>query len=193
MRIGRHLTVQEVYNQINHFHSTIEQTVEQTVQCMLNTDSVIGKIAALIGLNDTVVPVTALSRTSQTIPNNDFTPITWDTVLIDGLGAFDTDHPTYLSLPVDGIYHINFVVTWDDNAVGVRKSWLSGVIEPSGFMDKTVGSTDACMVTISGEFSVYHLNTIRPEVYQNTGDNLGVYKAEIFIVRRCLMPHIVEY
>jgi hypothetical protein len=121
------------------------------------------------------VPTVRLRRTTtQTIPNNSLTDIsftveTWDTA------GFHSGNDTDVFVPVDGVYLITGSAIFQGNANGYRELQLTVNQQP--IADDQDDARTAGAIDIPNVSTAYRLNTgdfVRMTVLQNSGGSLTV-------------------
>jgi len=115
----------------------------------------------------------------QTITNNTYTALTWDTEDFDTDGFHSTSSNTSrITIPSGkgGYYLFTGQVGWDDNTTGVRilKLYKNGTEVPrTGYLEPNAQYPTMSMTTI---LSLVATDYVEMYVYQNSGGNRTAYK-----------------
>lgn len=187
MRIGRHLTVQEVYNQIDVYNQSITQPTEVIQTVYVHEDGVVGKLAKLLGINDVILPHTFLWRSTHTVANNTDYDIVWDHKEVDGAEVWQSGEQNELYVSRDGVYEFSLEVIWNTNSTGERFADMIGNIAPRIYSN--LKAMSAAVVTRNAGSCVCKCDkgdTIKFRTKQTSGGNLAIASARLYVIRRSL-------
>lgn len=110
--------------------------------------------------------------TAQTITSGTYTDISFDTEVVDTLGAYSAGSPTYLTTPVNGLYrftvNVNFAGT---NGSGVREATY---YFDFGQKKNALITTLAVEISFSGYEYIDASKNTTISVYQNSGVGIDV-------------------
>lgn len=190
MRIGRNLTVQEVYNIVNEYNSTYELTETQINNIIANEEGAIGCLSQLVGIDSNKVPLTILTASNQEVSSGVWADVIWTHVRIDNLGMFDPAHPTLLSPPSSGLYLITAGGYFEPNANGYRRIDFNGDFIKYLTMVKQAGLGGTDAMTISGEILAKYTGSFRMSFLQNSGSTLTLSSQFIVIHRKSITSYI---
>lgn len=187
MRIGRQLTVQQVYNIVNEYNSTYELSETQINNILQNTDNAIGKLAYTLGVKVCEFPVSYLYAAQQSIANEGLHAITWTLANPDNLGAWAVGDPTKINIVTTGVYEMHFFCTFATNEIGRR-----GVIFVGGGNPPLERYEVACLghstrITLSGSNRITSTGTFQIKVHQNSGGALNLEDAYLLLIRRSFL------
>lgn len=141
-----------------------------------------GRISAASNGSISSAPVTIVERTtSQSIANQTFTNISWDTTPIqDDVGAFSSAAPTQLTVPVGYTkVRITFYGIWADNSFG-RRILIVRYDGVDLVTDARVSAYEAGATIQTRWFNVTPGKTLNARVYQDTGGNINFSPAGAF-------------
>lgn len=134
-----------------------------------------GRISAASNGSISSAPVTIVQRTtSQSIANQTFTNISWDTTpLQDDVGAFSSTSPTQLTVPVGYTKaRITFYGIWADNS-SARRILIVRYNGVDLVTDVRISAWEAGATIQTRWFDVTAGNTLNARVYQDTGGSLN--------------------
>lgn len=121
---------------------------------------------------------------AQSINNTAFTQITFDTELSDNDGMFAASSTT-VTIQHDGYYLVVYGVDWGNSATGTRVANVlqNGTAVPAGGLELPTPATGNCVFTGSTVITAVTSDTVKLEVWQNSGGALNVDKARLAVVR----------
>lgn len=133
-------------------------------------------------------PRAAVSRsTTQSIPNNTATAISFDTIIVNDyvLPLFSLGSPTIITLTEPGMYQITASATFDPNASGFRRVniELAGTVVATNVADN-LGASVAVGMSISAlVYTATTTDQVRFIVTQNSGGALNIDLARMSAAR----------
>jgi hypothetical protein len=118
--------------------------------------------------------VRLMRSTNQSIANNAYTAISWDTETWDTAGMHDATNPTRITITEAGKYLVTFHGPFDINGSGVRawQIYKNGAQAIADHIDNTLAAIEPFMgCTTIAEFAVG--DYLEARVYQNSGGALN--------------------
>ncbi len=127
-------------------------------------------------------PMVRLRKTTtQSIPNNVFTPLNWDFVEVETVNFWDSTNPSRITPSVPGYYVGTYGYSFTANVTGNRSTRVlkNGVTTYRVFSNNQDAYTNAAYTQVSRGnvfFEAFNGTTdyITAEVFQNSGGSLSV-------------------
>jgi hypothetical protein len=183
MRIGRNLTITDIDTYITNYVSNYHLTEEQINQMIANASGAIGCLSYLVGVGSNKLPLAYLKAYQQAIPNNSYTPITWEEATIDNLLAFDPNNPQNVKVDYSGAYTATLRVRWSFSAVGSRAVYAPADMIPY-LWDYTAAELGIVKDNwVSGAFLIKGNSPFIIYIKQTTGNSLNTVDADLVIHR----------
>jgi len=111
---------------------------------------------------------------TQTIANGTITELSFSVEEQDTANMFDAGSPELLTIQKTGTYLIGGSVSFQSNAVGMRKVTLLSSGGGSLYFTTNAVDGDATIVNLCGYAKLTLADTLKLTVWQNSGGNLGV-------------------
>jgi hypothetical protein len=119
-------------------------------------------------------------NTTQSIPNNASTTVTFDTEVNDTDAYFDTGTPTRFTIPANGTYQWGYSLRFAANATGIRSAFvrLDGTTTVGIAEDQAPTAAGACYIDYVSPPVVYTASQfLELRAFQNSGAGLNLESA----------------
>lgn len=117
-----------------------------------------------------------LRRTAvQSIPNATYTPVEWQTAVVDTGNFWDSANPAYIRIPESGWYDFHVQVVWDVNGTNLRELFFTDETDYNPAADSRLAVT-AAKTIVSLDRVIYRAvgSSMFVRVWQNCGIALDI-------------------
>lgn len=112
--------------------------------------------------------------TNQTINDSTFTAVSFDTVIYDNGGLWDSSIPTKLTAPISGVYMLTASVEWASNTSGDRNTYIVTSTTTPAIDLRRAAAGGTVQVTIAGLASLSEGEAAELYGWQNRGGTLNI-------------------
>jgi len=124
-----------------------------------------------------------LTLANQSIPNNTWTYLSWQTEKYDSDGFWIVAKPTEIVIPKSGIYVLYLCIDWFADNDGSRRCDSSLNLNPQIFDMIVPATLQENREEVMGVFYIRDDQPLKWNVYQNSGGALLITSAQILLVR----------